>query len=291
MHFFIDFSFPAQHATCPLCPLGFSFRTLFMHLPSFSLPSAYRDGCDAAPFIATPFLCLSILDAGFMLPSCLNGWYQSGGRVEEKAKILLDSRTQLTYCCHYQPFSLIKIKFMATVANNSLMKGLRGTFGNQLVFRQMNGKTLVAPKGRTPDRKKETPAQRNTRSTFKQATQWAHHVLQDPKQKEYYQQRAKALKLPNAYTAAITDYMRKAKVEKVETDNQVTVTVCKPGFALKQVEVKSADETAPQPTIKMKRDKVGWKFIVIKPIDEKGVLLMIRITNAWGRISSMELVI
>jgi hypothetical protein len=40
---------------------------------------------------------------------------------------------------------------------------------------------------------------------------WAHEVLCDPDKKKYYEQRAKALKLPNAYTAAIRDYMRNVK--------------------------------------------------------------------------------
>jgi hypothetical protein len=97
---------------------------------------------------------------------------------------------------------------MAKVTGNILTSGLRGKIGQLLVFRRVNGKTIVSHAPRKPDKSKETAAQRKSRSTFKEASRWAKIVLLDPDQKTYYQQRAKTLKLPNAYTAAIKDYMR-----------------------------------------------------------------------------------
>ena len=105
---------------------------------------------------------------------------------------------------------------MATTTANALIKGFRGKFGNDVVFRTMRGKTFVSPPARKPVKKKESEAQRNTRVTFQEATQWAQEILLDLEKKVYYRQRAKALKLPNAYTAAITDYMRKPKVVKMQ---------------------------------------------------------------------------
>jgi hypothetical protein len=104
---------------------------------------------------------------------------------------------------------------MAKVANSMLTSGLRGTIAQYFVFRIIRGKTYLSFKARTPDRALETEAQRKTRSTFRAATQWAHAVLRDPEQKLYYGQRARALKLPNAYTAAVRDYMRKVKESPV----------------------------------------------------------------------------
>lgn len=126
---------------------------------------------------------------------------------------------------------------MATVASNELLKGLSGKFGDVLLFKTLRGKTFVSAPARKPDKRKETEAQRNTRSTFRQATQWAQTILHDPEKKAYYQQRAKALKLPNAYTAAITDYMRKPKVTKSIEGKTVHYMVQKPGFALPDVQV------------------------------------------------------
>lgn len=42
-------------------------------------------------------------------------------------------------------------------------------------------------------------------------------TLRDPEKKAYYQRMAKKLKLPNAYTAAITDYMRKGEIKEIDT--------------------------------------------------------------------------
>lgn len=39
--------------------------------------------------------------------------------------------------------------------------------------------------------------------------------MEDPALKAYYWRKAQKLKLPNAYTAALTDYMRKGKIESV----------------------------------------------------------------------------
>ena len=100
---------------------------------------------------------------------------------------------------------------MAIVKNNAIASSFRGSFGNDLVFRHVRGKTFVMAPARKPDKKKESEAQRNTRSNFREAAQWAQHILLDPEKKAYYRQRARKLKLPNAYTAAITDFMRKPK--------------------------------------------------------------------------------
>lgn len=99
---------------------------------------------------------------------------------------------------------------MATVKTNVILKGLSGKFGN-IVFRTVGNKTIMSPRGSKPNKKMETDAQRNTRTTFKDATAWAKAMMRNPDKKAYYQERAQALELPNAYTAAIKDYMRKPK--------------------------------------------------------------------------------
>src|SRR6187402_3572807 len=108
-------------------------------------------------------------------------------------------------------------KFMATVANNNLVDGLSGRLGSSLVFRTLRGKTFVTTPARKPDKRKESIAQRGTHISFREATQWAQRILLDPERKAYYSKRAKALKLPNAYTAALTDYMRKPKLTTVNS--------------------------------------------------------------------------
>jgi hypothetical protein len=103
---------------------------------------------------------------------------------------------------------------MATVSGNDLTTGLRGKVGQMMVFRVMHGKTFVSRAPRRPDKRKETAAQRKTRVTFKEASQWAKAMLVNPTKKEYYQQRAKDWNLTNAYTAAVKDYMRNKVVAR-----------------------------------------------------------------------------
>lgn len=96
---------------------------------------------------------------------------------------------------------------MATITNNSLLQGLRGRLGKDLVFKTIRGKTIVCAYPRKSIKQKETVVQQKTRTRFQEATQWAKAILQNPTKKAHYELRAKQLKLPNAYTAAIKDFM------------------------------------------------------------------------------------
>ncbi len=96
---------------------------------------------------------------------------------------------------------------MAQVFNNVLISGLRGRIGNQLMFRVVNGVTIVSRSPGKPDRRKESEAQRNTRLTFRAASRWAKTQLANPDSKRYYTMLAKRWNLTNAYTAAVKFYM------------------------------------------------------------------------------------
>lgn len=98
---------------------------------------------------------------------------------------------------------------MAIVWDNTLTSGLRGKFGHLSVFRSMRGKTFVSRAPGKQDKCKETQAQRSTRVTFAEASRWAKTVLLNEEKKIYYQQLAREWKLPNAYTAAIKEFMCK----------------------------------------------------------------------------------
>lgn len=147
---------------------------------------------------------------------------------------------------------------MATVSNNIILKGFRGRLGDMLVFKTMRGKTHVSMPARKPDKKKESAAQRNTRVTFRQATEWAHRILLDPEQKAYYQKRAKAMKLPNAYTAAITDYMRKPNISKTQHGETITYRIAKRDFKLKGVNAFETGTQTKSPPIHIRQHHDTW---------------------------------
>jgi hypothetical protein len=110
---------------------------------------------------------------------------------------------------------LKKKKKMSIVKNNVLTKGFSGKFGD-ILFKQIGKKTFAYPVPPSP--KKESDKQRSNRDKFREATQFAHAMMADDERKAYYKKLAKKLKLPNAYTAAITDFMRKPEIYWVDTD-------------------------------------------------------------------------
>lgn len=131
---------------------------------------------------------------------------------------------------------------MAIIRNNILVENLRGMIGDQLVFRRLRGKTVVSHKPGAPGTQSEK--QRENRRRFRHATKYAKFVLNDPAKKAYYQQKARKLNLPNAYTAAITDYMRRPVIKAVTTAARrkdgcriIKVTATKRDFAMGNVEI------------------------------------------------------
>ncbi|MBT1705710.1 hypothetical protein, partial [Chryseosolibacter indicus] len=102
---------------------------------------------------------------------------------------------------------------MAFVRENDLTEGLSGKFGPKFVFKQLRGKTVVARRAKPTT--KESALQRGNRDRFRNATAYAKAMMLIAERKAYYWKRAKKLKLPNAYTAAIADYMRKPKIEEL----------------------------------------------------------------------------
>jgi hypothetical protein len=76
------------------------------------------------------------------------------------------------------------------------------------------------------------------------ATEYARKMMKDDAMKTYYRKMAKKLELPNAYTAAITDYMRKPKITNIDTTKfspkpggTIQITAGKKDFKLASVNV------------------------------------------------------
>jgi hypothetical protein len=127
---------------------------------------------------------------------------------------------------------------MATVATNPIINGLSGMLGKTIVFKRWGDKTIVASYAKP--KKKQSEQQKQNRSKFRDASYWAKIILKDPARKAYYQKKAKKLGLPNAYTAAITDYMRKPNVEpRSQRDGTTTYYIYKKDFAVKRAEART----------------------------------------------------
>jgi hypothetical protein len=98
--------------------------------------------------------------------------------------------------------------------------------------------------GRPRAPRKQTEEQRKNRDRFRNAAFFAKACMLDPQKKAYYRAQARKLALPNAYTAALTDFMRKPAVDAVNRKGQrIMVRAGKNGFPLASVNVVVTDSS------------------------------------------------
>jgi hypothetical protein len=127
---------------------------------------------------------------------------------------------------------------MAISKNNPLTKGASGMIGNTVVFRSWNGKTYMYNRPSKP--KKESRLQKENRTKFSRAVAFSRQMMGIPEKKAEYAAIAKRENLPNAYTAAVTEYMRKPEIVEVDPfsrEKEIKVVARKKGFELQEVEV------------------------------------------------------
>ena len=179
---------------------------------------------------------------------------------------------------------------MARSVNNVLTKGLRGMVGGQMVFRSWNGKTFISVAPRKP--KKQSPLQKENRLKFKKAAGFAKSMMKDPAKKAEYQEIATKLKLPNAYTAAITDYMRNPEINEVDISNysgkedeEIQVVARKKGFEIQEVEVIIVDKNGEviEEGKAAKGSGSDWLYKTRATTEDKGaVQYLIRVRDRTG---------
>ena len=156
---------------------------------------------------------------------------------------------------------------MAAVSTTVLVQGLRGSLGN-LVFRTIRGKTFVSQRPQRP--RFESPLQRMNRDKFRMAAAWAKCMVLNPEKKVYYETIAKRRKLPNAYTAAVSEYMCRKDIVAT-APSVVTATV----HALREKLIAGSCEQSSRmrSSIAFARlDKFPWvqrSHIVLPPDDER----------------------
>jgi hypothetical protein len=109
-----------------------------------------------------------------------------------------------------------QIKIMGIVHENDITKGFSGKFGDDIVFRQIGGRTFFAKYPRKSS--VVTPAMKAARSRFQKAVNFAQTMLLDPAIRQDYARRAKEAKLRNAYSAAVKDFLKELKIAAVYTD-------------------------------------------------------------------------
>jgi hypothetical protein len=140
--------------------------------------------------------------------------------------------------------------------------------------------------------KKQSLIQKENRSKFKRATVYAKSMMKDPIKKADYKEIARKLQLPNAYTAAITDYMRNPQIEALDlaaytgkADEEISITASKKGFEVQEVEVVVVDKNGE--VIEEGKAKKGlaneWIYRTIKNVEEKETIrFLIKVRDKTG---------
>ena len=184
---------------------------------------------------------------------------------------------------------------MAIIQTNALVKGLSGSLG-KLVFRQYGSKTILAGKGRSS--RKQSAWQQENRNRFKCASAYAKAAMLNADKKAYYWHKAKKLKLPNAYTAAVSDYMRKGEIKETDISqykgkagNTIRIKTFKKDFAVHQVQViiRYADGQIVESGLAYKKDQGVFLYKTTNTIQDKlPVEIAIRLGGNTGHNVTKE---
>jgi hypothetical protein len=136
---------------------------------------------------------------------------------------------------------------MAKQTNNVVTHGLSGKIGDLLVFRQVNGQTVVSKIPEQP--KTVSEKQKANQNRFQQATIYAKMATEAPGTKELYADAAKKKKGLTAYNIAVADFFNAPDIHTVDLSeytgaigDQIRVTASD-DFAVKSthIQIVSAD--------------------------------------------------
>jgi len=107
---------------------------------------------------------------------------------------------------------------MTKINENTILFGASGMFGDQVVFRNLNGQTIMARRPRRTN--KRTEAQKAHALRFKDATIYAKAALTDEDTHKAYAKKAVTFeKYLTAYNIAVADFMNAPVIEEINLNN------------------------------------------------------------------------
>jgi hypothetical protein len=102
---------------------------------------------------------------------------------------------------------------MSKTTDNVITKNYHGKFGNQVVLRTQNGKSILAKLPKKSD-KEPSAAQLEVRRNFRSAINYAKAAMADPVLKAMYESHAgNGLA---AHVIALTDYLKSPKIDRID---------------------------------------------------------------------------
>lgn len=103
---------------------------------------------------------------------------------------------------------------MSKIENNPATNKMRGMLGGTIVYRQVNNVTICSTRPKKRD--KPTEHQIKTKGKFLKAVEYAKQQMALPEMKALYQKAVNS-RIPNAYTAALKDFLNAPTVMEVRT--------------------------------------------------------------------------
>jgi len=169
---------------------------------------------------------------------------------------------------------------MAKLVKNLYLQGASGMLGGQLVYRSVNGETIVSTR---PERRKtisETQRKQNTR--FRYASAFAKHAIQDDVLGPIYAEAAtRMIRYQNAYTLAITDYLKAPEIGDIHLESGVSGSTLlveayeQPQVAKVVVDILAENErVVTSGEASLTDNGIQWAFVLTQDIPEGGSILV-----------------
>lgn len=124
---------------------------------------------------------------------------------------------------------------MAKIKNNLFLKGVSGTLGGQLTYRQYGEDMIVSAKPVMDPNRQPTEEQTKHRSKFSDAASYATEALESEELKAEY--RKAAPKGKSAYNMAVSDYFNAPVVKKISLADNVVSVLAKDDFRVASLKV------------------------------------------------------
>ncbi len=180
---------------------------------------------------------------------------------------------------------------MAQLKKNLFLQGASGTLGGQLVYRRVNGETIVASK---PERTAPmSEAQKRQNMRFKYASVYAKNAIADDVLGPIYAAgAARMTRYRNPYTLAVTDYLKAPEIGDILLESGASGSTMlveayeQPQLAKVMVDILAEDEslvTSGEATVT--DNGIQWAFVLTQDIPEGGSI-RVRAFDLPGNVST-----
>jgi hypothetical protein len=186
---------------------------------------------------------------------------------------------------------------MGKIKNNVATRGFSGKLGEDITFRQVDGKTIFAK--RTLTEVAPSARQKEVRLKFAEASQFASAAIENPQAGHEYKIMAELQGFKSAYVAALTDYLSLPEIGGVFTNSyqgrigdMITITSKVP-YKITEINVSilQADGTVLE-SGKAVASELKWRYLATVPNPQvKGSKLVLVARDRHGKETTFEQVL